>query len=89
MKDTVRFAMLTEKERTVIALWLCGQTAKQSAPYLKISDRTVEYHRERVKCKLGIYCASELHRAIFKSGNFFEILKHGVKLIYGDDDKKE
>ncbi|MFI4956523.1 MAG: helix-turn-helix transcriptional regulator [Gammaproteobacteria bacterium] len=73
--------MLTEKEKVVLALWICGQTAKQSASYLGKSNRTVEFHREKVKCKLGVYCASELRIKVLESSEFNSILQLGMNLI--------
>lgn len=73
---------LTTIEYSVLALWFCSQTAKQTAVYLKKSNRTIEYYRERIKCKLGIYCASELHKLNLPNETFIEILQHGRNLIH-------
>lgn len=78
---------LTEKERLVLALWICGQTAKQSAIYLKKSNRTIEFHRERIKCKLGVYSATELHLRAVTCPEFMQIQQKGVELIRDSSDQ--
>lgn len=77
----LNFSLLTEKESIILTLWLCGQTAKQSGSYLDKSARTIEYHRERIKCKLGVYCKSELYIKAIKSPEFMVLLERGKKFI--------
>lgn len=44
---------LTQREKTCLKLLLMGKTAKQAAPLLGISNRTVEKYFDKVKKKLG------------------------------------
>ena len=73
---------LTRMEYAVLSLWLCSRTAKQTGIYLIKSGRTIEYYRERIKCKFGIYCASELHKITLPNEAFTEMLQHGRKLMH-------
>lgn len=80
MKE-LRISVLTKKELDVLALWLCGQTAKQSASYLGKSHRTIESHRERIKCKLGIYRSSELRQKAITTHEYSLVLEQGLQLL--------
>lgn len=46
---------LTDREREVLELIATGQTTKAIAVVLKISDKTVEYHRAKLMNKLRLY----------------------------------
>lgn len=55
-----RRALLSEREREVMALMLAGKLNKQIAGELDIAIRTVEVHRARVLEKMGVRNAVEL-----------------------------
>jgi len=57
-----RQAILTQREREVMALMVRGLPSKVIAQTLGISYRTVELHRSHVLEKLGVHSAAELIR---------------------------
>jgi FixJ family two-component response regulator len=57
-----RLALLSAREREVLALALQGLPSKQIARRLTLSHRTVEHHRSRVLEKLGVGSMVELMR---------------------------
>ncbi|MCU0920200.1 MAG: response regulator [Burkholderiaceae bacterium] len=57
-----RLALLSAREREVLALALQGQPSKQIARRLSLSHRTVEHHRSRVLEKFGVASMVELMR---------------------------
>ncbi|CAA7620749.1 response regulator transcription factor [Magnetospirillum sp. SS-4] len=57
-----RFALLTERERQVMALVVDGFTSKEAARTLGISPRTVDIHRTRVMEKMGADGLADLVR---------------------------
>lgn len=60
--------MLTERQREVVARVADGQTVREIALDLKLSDKTVEYHWRRIKGRLKIDCIALATRAAVKSG---------------------
>lgn len=57
-----RMALLSAREREVLALALQGLASKQIARRLNLSHRTVEHHRSRLLEKLGVTSMAELMR---------------------------
>jgi FixJ family two-component response regulator len=55
-----RFAALTERERTVLALVVRGDRNKQIAGYLGVTERTVKLHRAAISAKLGVHSVAQL-----------------------------
>lgn len=53
-------SFLSERERDCIKYLLLGKTAKETACYMKLSFRTVEYYFENIKDKLGCFTKREL-----------------------------
>ena len=51
---------LTEREREVFDFLVAGHTNKETASLLKISARTVEFHRANIKEKLNVTTVSQL-----------------------------
>lgn len=56
---------LTDREATVCDLIARGRTTREIADELKISPRTVEWHRASIFAKKGVRNAVELVRLIF------------------------
>jgi DNA-binding CsgD family transcriptional regulator len=61
-------ATLTAREREVLRLLAAGSTARESSNLLGISPRTVEFHRENIKEKLGVRSIAELTRIAIDAG---------------------
>ncbi len=51
---------LTERQREVLALLVNGNTMREVATILKISPRTVAFHKHRMMSALKISSSSEL-----------------------------
>ncbi len=59
---------LTKREMEILHLIVGGQTNKQIAQQLSRSERTVEYHRNRLMRKMSAHNAAELVRHAFFMG---------------------
>jgi FixJ family two-component response regulator len=55
-----RFATLTERERSVLALVVRGDRNKQIAGFLGVTERTVKLHRAAITAKLGVHSVAQL-----------------------------
>jgi DNA-binding CsgD family transcriptional regulator len=77
--NTIRFN--NEKEIFVLALWACSQTVKESARYLKMSVRSVNYYRGRLRCKLGANTSTEVIRKIVLSDEYEALIRLGKNLL--------
>jgi len=62
------FSTLTAREKEVLQLLAAGSTARESSVLLSISPRTVEFHRENIKEKLGVRSIAELTRIAIDAG---------------------
>jgi DNA-binding NarL/FixJ family response regulator len=60
--DAAAAIHLSPREREILQLIAEGHLAKEIAFYLNISVKTVEFHRENIKRKLGIRTTAELTR---------------------------
>ncbi len=60
--------MLTPREREVLQLIAEGKSGKDIANILQISIKTVEYHRENIKRKLGVTTTAGLTRSAITGG---------------------
>jgi FixJ family two-component response regulator len=66
--DEAKLALLTPREREVLALAARGLHAKEIAAALGISPRTVEVHKTRIMEKLGARNVAELVRFALGAG---------------------
>lgn len=57
-------ASLTSREREVLNLVADGQPTREIAARLEISIKTVEFHRARIREKLGVSSTAELFRLL-------------------------
>ncbi len=57
---------LTERQLEVLALLAKGNTMREVATILKITKRTVAFHKYRIMSKLGISSNAELIRYAIK-----------------------
>lgn len=64
-----RLAMLTEREREVLALAVVGHPNKEIARRLGISHRTVEIHKARLMHKTGAATVLDLARLVEAGGS--------------------
>ena len=56
MQDPLQFLLkygikITHQEYKVLCLWIAGESAKESASFLGIRPRTIEFHRVNVRNK--------------------------------------
>lgn len=59
---------LSDREEEVLRLIAEGQTYKEMAIFLKVSTKTIETYRERIKVKLGLATRAELVRYALDKG---------------------
>ena len=57
---------LTRRETAVLALIVQGSSSKEAAEILKISPRTVEFHRANIMQKMEARNVAELMRIVLK-----------------------
>jgi FixJ family two-component response regulator len=58
---------LTEREQQVLRLLLEGKSSRYMAEELKVSVKTIEFHRAKIREKLGVTSLAELFR-LFPNG---------------------
>ena len=68
MSETPDPAALSRREREVLQLVAEGRTTKQIASLLKVSDKTVESHRQRLMDKLNLHSVADLTRYAVREG---------------------
>jgi DNA-binding NarL/FixJ family response regulator len=59
---------LTERQREVLQLIAEGRVNKEIATILKVSVKTVEFHRARIMSRLGVHSMAELVRWAVQAG---------------------
>ena len=57
---------LTERQKEVLALLVKGNTTREVATILKITPRTVAFHKYRIMERLGVSSNAELIRYAIK-----------------------
>jgi DNA-binding CsgD family transcriptional regulator len=60
--------VLTAREREVLQLLAEGMTLKEAASVLKVSPRTIEFHRNNIADKTGLRTTAELARYAAREG---------------------
>jgi DNA-binding NarL/FixJ family response regulator len=60
--------LLSEREKEVLTLIAEGKKTKEIASALKLSPKTVEIHRRRIKVKLGVSSTAELTKYAVREG---------------------
>jgi FixJ family two-component response regulator len=68
LSDVKGVEYLTPREREVLVLLTSGASNKEAGRALRISPRTVEVHRARIKGKLGAKNAADLVRLVLRHG---------------------
>jgi DNA-binding NarL/FixJ family response regulator len=66
--DVDNGVLLTKREGEILRLIVSGQTNKQIAQKLSRSERTVEFHRNRLMRKIGAHNAAELVKVAIGMG---------------------
>ena len=56
---------LTPRERVVLELIVRGSSSRQAAAVLKVSPRTIEFHRANIMQKLSAKNVADLMRIVF------------------------
>jgi DNA-binding NarL/FixJ family response regulator len=67
-RSTSALERLTSRQREILQLLAEGETTKAIALILKISDKTVEYHRAKLMACLGIFDIPGLVRFAMRTG---------------------
>jgi DNA-binding NarL/FixJ family response regulator len=67
-RSTSPLEQLTERQREILQLLAEGQTTKAIAAILKLSDKTVEYHRAKLMAALKIFDLPGLVRFAMRTG---------------------
>jgi DNA-binding NarL/FixJ family response regulator len=66
--STSPLEQLTSRQREILQMLAEGQTTKAIALVLKISDKTIEYHRARLMARLNIFDIPGLVRFALRTG---------------------
>lgn len=69
-----RLTQLTKRERTVLALVANGHTSREIGERLRISPRTVDDHRSRLKAKINVGTSAGAVRLALESGELDSLL---------------
>jgi DNA-binding NarL/FixJ family response regulator len=67
-RSTSPLEQLTSRQREILQLLAEGQTTKAIASVLKVSDKTIEYHRAKLMAGLNIYDIPGLVRFAMRTG---------------------
>ena len=67
-RSTSPLEQLTSRQREILQLLAEGQTTKAIASILKVSDKTVEYHRAKLMAGLKIFDIPGLVRFAMRTG---------------------
>jgi DNA-binding NarL/FixJ family response regulator len=67
-EDTTDASGLTGREREVLQLLAEGKIAKEISAILKVSPRTIEFHKNNIMVKTGLHSTAELARYAARTG---------------------
>jgi DNA-binding NarL/FixJ family response regulator len=67
-RSTSPLEQLTPRQREILQLLAEGQTTKAIAPILKLSEKTIEYHRAKLMARLNIFDIPGLVRFALRTG---------------------
>jgi DNA-binding NarL/FixJ family response regulator len=67
-RSTSPLEQLTSRQREILQLLAEGQNTKAIALVLKVSDKTVEYHRAKLMARLNIFDIPGLVRFALRTG---------------------
>jgi DNA-binding CsgD family transcriptional regulator len=79
---------LSDNEQSILALWACSQTIKDTARCLAMSIRAVNYYRGRLRCKLGACASSEVISHLVLMDEYESLIRFGRKLIIDYQQKR-
>lgn len=68
LRGKARADELTPRQREVLQLLAEGRVRKEIAAILRVSVKTVEYHREQISRKLGVHTGAELTAYAIRHG---------------------
>ena len=64
----IQVSKLPNRQREVLQLLAEGQTTKEVAALLKLSGKTVEYHRAKLMKRIGVFDLAGLTRLAIRAG---------------------
>jgi DNA-binding NarL/FixJ family response regulator len=67
-RSTSPLEQLTSRQREILQMLAEGQTTKAIALVLKVSDKTIEYHRAKLMARLNIFDIAGLVRFALRTG---------------------
>lgn len=71
LNGSLKFSVLTAREREVLQLLTEGKTTHQIADRLHVSVKTIESHRQQIMNKLNLYSIAELTKFAIREGLTF------------------
>jgi FixJ family two-component response regulator len=80
-----RFALLTPREREVLALVVKGHLNKQIAGRLGTTEQTIKVHRGRVMQKMGVASLAQLVTMAERLGHVPGLMADSVPAPAGDE----
>lgn len=78
--SNINLSGLSQNEQLVLALWACSQSIKESARYLNLSERTIDYYRSRLRCRLNARTSNEMITKLIMMDDY-EALVHMGKVF--------
>lgn len=67
-------------EKSVLALWACSFTVKDTAKCLRMSTRAVNYYRSKLRLRFGVSKSSELINKMILMDDYEEVIELGKQL---------
>jgi DNA-binding NarL/FixJ family response regulator len=79
-----RLAVLTDREREVLALTAAGYSSREIGKQLRISPKTVDTYRARLSQKLGLSRRSELVHLALDTGLLVDDVESSARPLYAN-----